>query len=244
MKLVTRAEWGARAPRSRSTKSLTQASTAHWNGNTVTVNGQKTWDHSKCAALVRGTQNFHMDGRGWSDIAYNFLTCPHGYVFEGRGLNVINGANGTNAANATSHAITCISGEGNDFPDSQKSGFRDCVAYIADRTAAPDRCVGHRDHKSTACPGDARYNWVHQGMPVAASTREDDDTMVGLGKVAGTDPMYMVYPTGDGEMVRKHIETEPQFWMYAKTGVIREGQKCAELTGDEAKALIALRQVR
>lgn len=167
MKLVPRAEWKARAPKRRTPKLLGSASTCHWNGLLITVKGLKTWDHSECASLVRGIQNFHMDGNGWSDIAYNFVECPHGYIFEGRGLNVVNAANGTNAANSSSHAIMCLGGVGNDFLEDEKVGFRECVAYIAEKTTAPDACVGHRDHKATQCPGDERYSWVRAGMPLS-----------------------------------------------------------------------------
>lgn len=169
MQLVTRAEWGARPPRHKTLGQIRRPSTAHWNGPTVTVAGKTTWDHSKCAGLVRGIQNYHMDQNNWYDIAYNFIPCPHRYVFEGRGLNAVNGANGTNVGNKTSHAIMCIAGEGNPFPDDEKIGFRDCAKYIADNTDAPFECIGHRDHKSTACPGGARYEWVHAGMPVATA---------------------------------------------------------------------------
>lgn len=165
MILISRTQWGARRPKYRNVADLSRPSTAHWNGPTLTVGGQSTWDHSKCASLVRGIQNFHMDSRGWSDIAYNFLVCPHGYVFEGRGLNVINGANGTNTGNKTSHAICTLAGEGNPFPDSEKQAYRDAVGYISAHTRAPNDCIGHRDHKATACPGDERYHWVHAGMP-------------------------------------------------------------------------------
>lgn len=169
MKLVTRTQWGARAPRRQSKGSLNAPSTSHWNGPTITVSGKTLWDHTKCAGLIRGIQNFHMDVRGWSDIAYNFVECPHGYTFVCRGLNIINGANGTNTGNQTSHAIMSLAGEGNPFTDNERVGFRECVRYISDLTAAPDRCVGHRDHKSTECPGNDRYNWVHAGMPTPAT---------------------------------------------------------------------------
>ncbi|MET0785493.1 MAG: hypothetical protein ABWY25_02150 [Paenisporosarcina sp.] len=162
MDLVTRDQWGARRPKNRVTGSLTGPSTGHWNGPQIPV-----VDHSKCAAQVRGVQNFHMDSRGWSDIAYNFVICPHGYTFEGRGLNVINGANGTNTANRTSHAIMWLAGKDNPFTDAEKIEFRECVKYVDDNTMAPDSAVGHRDHKSTECPGNERYNWIHQGMPVS-----------------------------------------------------------------------------
>jgi hypothetical protein len=166
MNLVTRAEWGARPPKRRSTGQLNGASTAHWNGPTILVLGKTTWDHSRCASLVRGIQNFHMDAKNWNDGAYNFVECPHGYTFEMRGLNVVNGANGTNQANQTSHAVMSLAGKDNPFPEVEKAGFRGCVRFISQRTSAPDRCVGHRDHKATECPGDVRYRWVRDGMPV------------------------------------------------------------------------------
>lgn len=169
MTIVSRAEWGARKPKSRSTGALSAKSTGHWNGPTVTIGGKTSWDHSRCPSLVRGIQNFHMDSRGWADIAYNFVVCPHGTIFEGRGLNVRNGANGTNKGNMTSHAIMWLSGERNPFTESEKRGFKECSRYIDEKTAAPAECIGHRDHKATACPGDERYSWIHKGMPVSGT---------------------------------------------------------------------------
>ena len=34
---------------------------------------------------VRGTQNYHMDSLGWSDIGYNYLIGDDGRIYEGRG---------------------------------------------------------------------------------------------------------------------------------------------------------------
>lgn len=178
--LVTRSQWGARKPTKRTTKELNSPSTGHWTGQAVTVVGKFEWEHDKCAQLVRGIQNFHMDTRGWSDIAYNFMECPHGYTFEGRGLDVINSANGTNIANQNSHAICALSGEGNPFKMGEKVGFKAAVKYISDKTGAPNICVGHRDQKATACPGDERYNWLKAGMPtdeLPPAPQGDDDEM-------------------------------------------------------------------
>lgn len=172
MKFVSRKEWGARSPRYSYKAELSSPSTGHWNGPTITVGGKTIWDHTKCAGLVRGIQNFHMDDKGWSDIAYNFVECPHGYTFEGRGINVINGANGTNAGNRTSHAIMALAGEGNPFTDNEKIGFKSCVSYISDLSEAPNVAIGHRDHKSTECPGNARYSWIHNGMPIPQQKAE------------------------------------------------------------------------
>lgn len=166
MKYISRRDWGARAPRRVVKGNMSHKSSGHWNGPTLKINGSTTWDHKYCNSIVRGIQNFHMDGRGWNDIAYNFLECPHGYTYEGRGLNVWNGANGTNTGNRNAHAICFLAGEGNPFPESEKQGFKEAVKYIADNTSAPNVANGHRDHKATACPGNARYNWIHAGMPV------------------------------------------------------------------------------
>lgn len=171
MKIIPRSEWKARAPKWRNEGNLDDPSTGHWNGPTIVLSGKKTWDHSKCGSILRGIQNFHMDFQNWSDIAYNFAVCPHRYIFELRGLDVINGANGTNDGNRSSHAIFFFAGEGNPFTEEEKAGFRECVRYISERTSAPDAAIGHRDHKPTTCPGDARYNWIHDGMPVKSKQK-------------------------------------------------------------------------
>jgi hypothetical protein len=197
MKIVTRSEWRARSPRYRNTGKLDGQSTGHWNGPKITVGGKITWDHSVCAGLVRGIQNFHMDGRGWSDIAYNYLVCPHGFVYEGRGVNIINGANGTNSGNRSSHAICMLAGQGNPFPDEEKLAYKECVSYISMRSLAPNSSMGHRDHKSTECPGDERYKWVHAGMPVneLPETIEKDDEMLLVSYVG------KVYLVSNGKIV-------------------------------------------
>lgn len=170
MRLVTRAEWGARPPRAINRGAMKAKPTLHWNGPTVTVSGSTTWDHRYCASLVRGVQNYHMDAKGWNDIAYNFVGCPHGYTFEGRGINVWNGANGTTSGNRSSIALMSLSGELNPFPMSEKVGIKEGFTFISARAGAPLGAQGHRDHKATACPGEARYVWLKNGMPTSGSS--------------------------------------------------------------------------
>ncbi len=170
MKFVTRAQAGLRPPKKVYPGDLYRPSTGHWNGPTVTVRGSSTFNHASCAALWRGIQAFHMDSRGWNDIAYNFGICQHGYVFEGRGLNIRNGANGTNEGNKTSHCIMMMAGPGNPFGVEEKAAFRDCVKYVSEHTSAPYSAIGHRDWHSTECPGDARYEWIRGGMKLSGGT--------------------------------------------------------------------------
>lgn len=196
LKLITRGQWGARIPQYVKKGRLNKASTAHWHGNLVTVYGKKEWDHIKCAQLVRGIQNYHMNARSYSDIGYNFVVCPHGYTFEGRGINVVNAANGTNYGNQSSHAICVLAGEGNPFKMEEKIGFRATVKYIAERAEAADDCIGHRDHKSTVCPGDLRYKWVRSGMPVITNPESNVGGRVVNGASRAQGGYALVGPDG------------------------------------------------
>ncbi|MDX3161776.1 N-acetylmuramoyl-L-alanine amidase, partial [Streptomyces scabiei] len=98
MKLVTRAQWGARdyrrpngaTPYGRARRGVK----LHYLGTAYTDRA-----HTQCAGYVRQLQAQHMDGNGWSDIGYSFVVCTHGYVYEGRGLARRNSANGNTALN-------------------------------------------------------------------------------------------------------------------------------------------------
>ncbi|KAH9518929.1 Peptidoglycan-recognition protein SC2 [Bulinus truncatus] len=82
--VVTRAEWGARAPHS-----VTHFSNpAHYAFIHHSEAGECN-DRTSCAALVRSYQNYHMDTNGWSDIGYSFLIGGDGSVFEGRGWDKV-----------------------------------------------------------------------------------------------------------------------------------------------------------
>ena len=43
---------------------------------------------AQCVLKVRAAQTFHIEFRGWDDIAYNFLVGGDGNVYEGRGWDV------------------------------------------------------------------------------------------------------------------------------------------------------------
>ncbi|XP_060520258.1 peptidoglycan-recognition protein LE-like [Cylas formicarius] len=56
--------------------------------------------------LARLTQTFHIESRGWDDIAYNFMIGSDGNVYEGRGWNVV--GSHTQGYNARSVGIAFI----------------------------------------------------------------------------------------------------------------------------------------
>lgn len=174
MRFVSRSEWGARRP-----KATTRISgpvygvTLHWEGPDMGQPGPHVWPHSQCDNYVRQIQDFHLDGRGWSDIAYSGVVCAHGYVFEGRGADLRTAANGTNGGNDHWYALCYLGGQGDAFTDDGMQGFRDGVDWLRRKGNAGDRVNGHRDHKPTACPGDVIYRWLRNTS--WKNLQEEDD---------------------------------------------------------------------
>lgn len=151
MNFHTRDQWGARPPEAKSTINPSSRTT-HWNGNEIFGYDGVIADHNRCFSLVRGIQNYHMDHNGWSDIAYNGVVCPHGFLFEGRGYGIRSAANGTNSANSQSEAFCYLGGQNNPFTNEGKSVFAELGVTL-----------GHRDWYNTACPGDEIYGWIQSG---------------------------------------------------------------------------------
>jgi len=169
MPFVSRAEWGARKP-----KSAGNSISSHPKGVAVHYEGPKmgSRDHSKCAALVRSIQDFHMDTRGWADIAYSYPVCEHGYVYEGRGVGKGSAANGTTAANLAYYAVCGLVGKGDNVPAALTDGIREAID-ICRRGGAGNEVVGHRDLFATECPGDVLYAFVKAGAPHSGAERAD-----------------------------------------------------------------------
>ena len=152
MKVWTRAEWGARPPRS-TTWMETPAAMAVIH-HTVT-----TWPASpdQAAEQCRTIQGWHMDGNGWADIGYSWLVGA-GDIFEGRGWGVAQAAQ--QGYNNVAHSVAIL-GDGTNQPAS--TADLEAVAAIirsgmAFGAIADVRILAHRDLNSTECCGDAVYN--------------------------------------------------------------------------------------
>lgn len=107
-------------------------------------------------ATIRNIQNFHMDGRGWCDIAYSYLIVQQRgifkkpLIFKGRGFGVIPASQeGHNTGNVS----VCVIADSND--KIKRSTIR-AIAWLVRRCPAT-RVMGHRDVGSTDCPGNKLY---------------------------------------------------------------------------------------
>lgn len=162
MKIISRAEWGARSPSGgrNSINARPLGTAVHWNGPGCAASIRT---HDKCAGFVRGIQNFHMDVRGWSDIAYTDFACPHGYLFEGRGKGVGTAANGTTYGNLNYYAVYVMWGKG-DGPVPEVMLDTVAGAVALHRTwGAGDEVTKHRSLFGTECPGDELSALVDSG---------------------------------------------------------------------------------
>jgi hypothetical protein len=184
LRLVTRAEWGARPWRepngSTPYAGPRRGVKVHYLGEPYAFG-----DHSTCPAYVRKLQASHMDGNGWSDIGYSFVVCEHGFVFEGRGLARRNSANGDTGLNEAHYAVCLLLGSsGSTVPTAEQlHGGRDAIELCQQQGPAGPEIKGHRDGYSTDCPGGPAYAWVRAGAPrptttapnAPAPSEEDDD---------------------------------------------------------------------
>jgi len=125
---------------------------------------------------VRRIQDFHQNGRGWSDIGYQFLMDQEGRLYQGRpfynpsvpfedGPPLSQGAHvgGNNRGNIGLSLMGCYHPpEGPNCRDVMTGAARDSLvatyAFLSERyDVDPDLLAGHRDFNATSCPGDNNY---------------------------------------------------------------------------------------
>ncbi|MFJ1653528.1 peptidoglycan-binding protein [Streptomyces sp. NPDC088337] len=168
MKLVTRSQWGARPSRYDLTYiASTQGVKIHYEGSFVPKALADPDAHGSCAGHMRDVQASHLANtkENYSDIAYNAMVCPHGAVFEGRGLHRQTGANGDQALNRKDYAVCAMLGSSGLVipPDAMLDGLVDAIGWLRTGGSAGKEVLGHRDGYATACPGDPLYAWVKAG---------------------------------------------------------------------------------
>jgi hypothetical protein len=170
VRLVTRAQWGAKPSRySLVYIAKTKGVKVHYEGTAVPASLAKSENHSQCDDRVRAIQQSHLNNRteNYSDIAYNYAVCPHGYVYEGRGLHRQTGANGNQTLNKGHYSVLALLGNsGLTTPtDAMLGGIRDAIELLRSKGGAGSEIKGHKDGYATQCPGSKLYAWVKKGAP-------------------------------------------------------------------------------
>ncbi|MGW6009722.1 N-acetylmuramoyl-L-alanine amidase [Streptomyces sp. NPDC055210] len=138
----------------------------HYTGGDVPVSLLQ--NHAGCIDLWRDFRRAHLANtvENYSDIAYNYGACWHGYVLEGRGVGRRTGANGNQSLNRDDYAVLGLVGAtGLTEPnDKLLHALRDAIEHLQAHGAGK-RIGGHRDGYATLCPGGPLYAWVQKGAP-------------------------------------------------------------------------------
>lgn len=176
--IVSRAEWGARAPTSSpSYGTELKLAVVH---HSATANG---FTRAQVPSIIRSIQAFHMDGRGWSDIAYNFVVDPWGGIWEGRAGGVDELVTGAHAMGFNTNTVGIVglgtfdstaptpamldayseviawkfAGAGIDPNGSVAFTSGGSTTIPAGTTVTLPRVIGHRQVGATGCPGNLTF---------------------------------------------------------------------------------------
>ena len=219
--MITRSDWGARAPKGRNPiRDKSGGIVIHHTGSTTPVKSH--WPG--CWERWRGHQNYHMDRKGWLDIAYNHLVCPHGFHFEGRGWDTQNGAN--LPENGSTLSI-CWDGGMADTPGTAAIATINRLIAEAIPRGWARRVRGHGQVSTTGtdCPGnlrpliaDGRIGIGTPQTPPPVGTPVTGDAQVSLGQAVEFVTQRAVgaaYPT---DTVKAIVETT---WRIADTDGVR-----------------------
>ncbi len=174
-----RSAWGAREPKTALTNApKVQMGFVH---HTVNANDYAAAD---VPAMLRSIQAYHMDSNGWDDIGYNFLVDRFGTAWEGRagslnapvvgahtegfntgsvGVAILGDFRTTAPSQASVAAASRVlgwklgtSGVDPNGTATMTSGGNDTFAQ--GNVVVFPAIAGHRDGKSTTCPGQLLYD--------------------------------------------------------------------------------------
>lgn len=187
-----------------------------------------SYSKSESDDLVRGIYRYHVLGRGYSDIGYNFIVDRYGQVFEGRKGGVGKAVVGAHTLgfNTYSTGIALLGTFSTATPPSgMLSALKKLIAwkfdvhhipvigkttmtsggndkYSAGTSVTFNRLSGHRDGTSTGCPGQETYERL-------GSIRSGADAI-------GHPKIYIPNPPGttirrDGDGIAESVRFEAAF---------------------------------
>jgi N-acetylmuramoyl-L-alanine amidase len=174
MKYLSRQAWGASPPKTV-LKSIGKV-------DEIFIHHSVTNPTSSPANDARAIQQFHMNGRNYSDIGYTLLVHPDGTVMEGRTV----GGLAAQGAHTSGHNVTSIGicGVGNYEQDQPSDvligGFNDAIQFAKDKgwVSSSPKIRAHKAVFSTQCCGKhliARMGEIGTGVPMSADKLTKDE---------------------------------------------------------------------
>lgn len=215
----------------------------HWGGNTDPDGPDDEPSVAEEKAILRSWQAYHIDGRGWTDIAYNSGVGNTGASYRLRGWNRSGATSGDYdndgiPENHEAYAIVWIGGAaGRPTAEAYETMGR-LVREVFEVVGREVEVTAHSDHKATACPGDDWRTWIEQrgwelpdapedDMQVSQSTwvntlrDKDIAQMAKVGIITEAESEYFIEllrRTKDGE-----VATDYQDWINLRNAVTVRG---------------------
>jgi hypothetical protein len=251
--IYSRAQWGA----DERVREQTAPSYAEVHGGFVhhTVNAND-YTAAEVPGIIRSIYAYHVKSRGWRDIGYNFLIDKFGRIWEGRYGGVDRAVVGAHTENYNDYGFgvsaignfeiakpgsAIVQAEGALF--AWKLSLYGVSAAATNVTIGPrtfaSSIMGHRDTKSTACPGKYLYKKLPKIRALAASLQKGWSGRDLESNVAGTAYPDIVVRNASN----KQVYVVPTTGVAARTAVTaRKATKQSivspDLTGDGKPDLV------
>jgi hypothetical protein len=146
--------------------------------------GSNAYTESSVPGHILGICKFHLNGRGWNDIAYNFVIDKYGNIWEGRAGGIDRGIQGAHTAGFSTYSVgiaflgthistkpSAVSEAALDALIAWKANVHNVntstittvvskgsAKYDAGVPVALPAISGHKDAQLTSCPGEACYD--------------------------------------------------------------------------------------
>lgn len=176
---------------------------------------------SDWAATVRSIWDFHVNGRGWSDIGYNWLIDPNGILYQGRGDNV----QGAHFCGHNSRTMgVCVMGNYTDVTPTENAlnQLETLLAWKAcERNIAPlessyhsssgftiTNISGHRDGCATECPGNSFYPMLTSVRQGVVNYTESNCPLVNTSELELAGDLLTISPNPASDQLSIRFESE------------------------------------
>lgn len=249
-RIITRKGWGA-DERLRATNGAECTKPDYMDTIRVAVvhhtAGSNSYTASQSAAIIRSVYAYHVKGRGWCDIGYNFLIDRYGRTFEGRygGMHVpVRGAHAGGAYNTNTFGVSLMGSFDKQAPPAtMMAATARLIAWKLDMnyrgpystakvgTKTLNAIAGHRDVKATECPGRFVYARLPGLRKLVSSLMGGSigtpirDLAQRMGGEAAIGPAYWgEHPEGPGRgtwFARRDIYWSPRTGAHSLQGALR-----------------------
>ena len=225
--IMARSAWQARRPvQAPALNPTLRLAVVH---HSVTANAYAPAD---VPGILRSIQAYHIDSRGWNDIAYNFAVDKYGTVWEARGGGVTNAVEGGHALGGNFESTGVVTlGDFTSFapPQVMVNAIGSLIGWklyihgsdpsatvqykLGPGTKYPNGAnlklptiIGHRDIGATGCPGDLLYAHLDEIRTIARTTYAN------LRGSPGLWPDVVTGTNADGRLEQFAVGNDQRIW--------------------------------